>query len=369
MASKFLDKFIAKLEKSDDSIVKFDNVDYFKDTSNWVSTGSPYLDFKLNTFGFPVGITEIRGESQGGKTTLSLHGLRNFQRTYPDGIGVILSTERRDNKQYAKDIGIDTKRIIIVQCKSIEDVFNKAQQIIQDVTTDWKAEKQEGKPKFFFVWDSLGNTISSQEKTFMIAASEDDNEEHHKTAMGSAARALKRGLRFMTAQIYDNDIWFCIINQVYDSMSGFGGGKSSYGGKGIKYAPNLRIQTTMTQTIKVKDEKRGQITTVEIIKSDFNSDKDKIDIEIMWGKGIILCEEDFQMGVEAGILEKHGKSGYSFMSGKLQWASKPALYALYDSNNKLLDILRNKLIKIAHDKVIKERSLNNKEIEEDDTEE
>lgn len=363
--SNFLDKFINKLSKDDDSIITFDKIDYFEDTSNWVSTGSPYLDFKLNTFGYPVGIIEVRGESQGGKTTLSLHGLRNFQRKYPEGIAVILSTERRDNKVYAKDIGIDTNRMIIINCKSIEDVFNKTQQVVEMGVSSWKEEKKEGKPKFFFVWDSLGNTISAQEKKFMVEASEDDNEDHHKTAMGAAARAIKRGLRFITAQIYDHDIWFMIINHVYDSMSGFGGGKSSYGGKGIKFSPNLRIQTTLVQQIKVRETKRGQKSKIEVIKSDFNSFKDGFDIEIMWGKGIILSDEDFEMGVEAGILEKHGRSGYSFMNGKLKWSSKPELYDLYDSNNKLLDLLKNKLIKVAHDKVINQRAV---KIQEDESE-
>lgn len=362
--SKFLDKFITKLSKEDDAIVTFDKIDYFEDQSSWVSTGSPYLDLKLNTFGYPVGIIEIRGESMGGKTTLSLHGLRNFQRKYPEGIGVILSTERRDNKVYAKDIGIDTNRMIIINCRSIEDVFNKAQQVIEMGVESWKAEKKPGKPKFFFVWDSLGNTISAQEKKFMTEASEDDNEDHHKVAMGSAARAIKRGLRFITAQIYDHDIWFAIINHVYDSMSGFGGGKSSYGGKGIKFSPTLRLQTTLVKQLKVREVKRGQMSQIEVIKSDYNSCRDRFEVEIMWGKGIILSEEDFKMGQHAGILEKHGRSGYKFMGGKLQWGSKPELYDLYDKNNKLLDLLKNKLIKVAHDNVLK-----NRHISDDDTEE
>lgn len=353
--SKFLDKFITKLQEEDEDASTFDTIDYFKGTSSWISSGSPYLDYKLNTFGLPVGIIEIRGESQGGKTTLSLHALKSFQKEHPEGIAVILSTERRDNKIYAQDIGVDTSKIIIQNCRSIEDVFNKAQNIIEAGAEMWKAEGLKGKPKFCFVWDSLGNTISAQEKKFMIDAAEDDNEEHHRTAMGTAARALKRGLRFMTAQIYDHDIWFMIINQVYDSMGGFGGGKNSYGGKGIKYAPTMRIQTTLTKTIKVRDEKVGQITTVEVIKSDFNSNKDKIDIELMWGKGIILCDEDFKMGLEAGILEKFGKNGYSFMNGKLQWGSKPALYDLYNKNNKLLDVLKNKLLKYSNSLVLANR--------------
>lgn len=354
--TNFLDSFIKKIQKEDDNIKVFDNIDYFKDTSTWISTGSPTLDLKLNTFGFPVGIIEIRGESQGGKTTLSLHGLKSFQKDYPDGIAVILSTERRDNKAYATSLGIDTSRIIVINCKSIEDVFNKAQSVIEQAKEMWVAEKREGKPKFCFVWDSLGNSISAQEKKFMVEASEDDNEEHHKSAMGSAARAIKRGLRFMTAQVYDNDIWFIIINQVYDSMSGFGAGKNSYGGKGIKYAPNLRIEVTLTQTLKHREEKMSQVSTVTVVKSDFNSYKGKIDLEIFWGKGFILCDSDFDLGVEEGILERHGKNGYSFMNGKLSWTSKTQLYDLYLANNKLLEVLKNKLIKAAHQRVLKNRS-------------
>jgi hypothetical protein len=147
-------------------------------------------------------------------------------------------------------------------------------------------------------------------------------------------------------------------------MSGFGGGKSSYGGKGIKFSPTLRLQTTLVKQLKVREVKRGQMSQIEVIKSDYNSCRDRFEVEIMWGKGIILSEEDFKMGQHAGILEKHGRSGYKFMGGKLQWGSKPELYDLYDKNNKLLDLLKNKLIKVAHDNVLK-----NRHISDDDTEE
>lgn len=344
MSKSILNKILDKFSK-DDSVKSFNEVDNFKDQKHWLTTGSPLLDYELNTYGFPIGIIEIRGESKSGKTTFSLHALKAFLKHFKEeGVAAILSTERRDNKPYAKAIGVDTDQVIIAQCKSIEDVYNKAQQIITATEEVWKAEQKSGKPKFIFVWDSLGASISEQEKKKMAESAEDDNaEDQGRAAMGAAARANKRGMRFFQGEIYDKDIWFIIINHTYDNIGGFAGGKKSYGGNGIEYMPTMRLNITRTGFETLREVKRGQKGYVEAIKSDFNSNLGKIPIEINLGRGLVLTKEEIEYAVGKGILEQKGKNGFSFMKGKLEWSSRAQLYDIQDSNNPLYSVLVNKI--------------------------
>lgn len=354
MNSKLINKIVQK--SNDEDLMVFDDVDVFTEVDFWTSTGSPTLDLHLNTFGIPSGIIEVRGGSMSGKTTLSLHLINNLQKD-DNAVICILSSERRDNKVYAEQIGIDTRNIIISRVSTIEDVFNKVEQIITTVEEVWQEDEREGKPKFLFVWDSLGATISAQEKKKMKESAEKDSEDSYTAAMGSAARAIKRGLRFMTGQVYDKNITFLVINHVYDKIGSVVGAKESYGGNGIKYHCNMRLEFKSTGDIKIRDEKRGQNGKVKIVKSDFSKTKDEVAIEIGFGLGFILTEDDIKLGIEAGILEKFGKTGASFMKGKLKWKSRPELYQLYEEKNKLLKLLTNKLTKLAHQKVKESRNI------------
>lgn len=350
----FVDKFIDNISKNNDSIKRLSDIDHFASVSDWLPSGSPILDWNLNTLGYPVGIIELRGKSQSGKTTFSLLALKNFQAKHPDGIAVILSTERRDNKKYAKKLGLDVEKVIIIACRSIEDVANKTQAIIQEGSAMWEKEGMKGKPKFAFAWDSLGATISSQERKALEDASKDENEDHHKVAMAASARAIKRLFRFLTGEIYDNDIWFMVINHTYDSMQAFGGSKS-YGGTAIEFHPTLRLNFSKMGYVKIRDEKLGQTTRITVVKSDYGSYLGNIDIELCLGVGLVPTKDELEFAVNEGILEHFGK-GYSFMGGRLSWKSQPELYDLMISENKLLNVLKNKIYKAMHEDVLKKVS-------------
>ena len=73
-----IDKLVKRFDN--ENIIKFSEKDAFADMKSWAHSGSPELDFNLGTFGFPQGIVEIAGASRGGKTTLALEAMKNFQK-------------------------------------------------------------------------------------------------------------------------------------------------------------------------------------------------------------------------------------------------------------------------------------------------
>lgn len=374
----FLQKVVNKFnsEKS----FTFNEVDPFGDVNNWVSTGNPSLDLHLKTFGWPTGVIEVRGESQSGKTTISLQAMKSCLEGYGErAVVCILSSERRDNKPYATQMGLDTNRILIHRVKTIEDVQNKIFQTIANTKEALKehiaeqaSEKHKkdsagyteavktltekfGKLRYFFVWDALGQTVSSQE----LEKAKDNaaKDEQGKAALSSAARSLSGLLRVVKGLEDEEHITLMIINRPYDKIDGTPG-KKSYGGKAIELFPTMRIELSRIQGVKILDDEVGQITQFATLKTDFDRPKQKFNFEIAYGMGIVLGADDIALGIEKGVLEKFGVGGAKFNLGakSIQWKSRKELYALYLERNPTLNILIKKLTKLAHEQVKQTRT-------------
>ena len=94
---------------------------------------------------------EIAGASRGGKTTLALEAMKNFQRDNKDtAVCVILSSENRDNKDYARRIGLDVNNVLIVKVTFVEEMFLLVKQIIDATMEEFKASKIKKQPRFMF---------------------------------------------------------------------------------------------------------------------------------------------------------------------------------------------------------------------------
>jgi len=373
--------FLDRLQQQFDGgkTFRFGQVDPFQDVGSWVGTGSPSLDLQLGTFGYPTGVIEIRGVSQSGKTTMSLQAMKTAIESMGERAVVsILSSERRDNLAYAAQMGVPVNQIILHRIKTIEDVKNKIFQTIRKAEAqltaffveegkDAKVKKDEledyvakrrsefGQLHFFFIWDALGQTVSAQE--LQKAEDNADKDETGMAALASASRALPNMLRSIKALEDDHNLTLMIINRAYDKIDGTPG-KKSYGGNAIELFPTMRLELTRIQGIKVGDEEVGQVSEVKVIKSDFGSPKQSFKIEIGYGLGIILNQDDIDFGIECGVLEKFGQGGAIFTMGKkemLKWKTRRELYQLYTDRDPNLKILVKLLTSKAHARVKKER--------------
>lgn len=352
MAKDIIGEIMSRI--GNEKAFKFSDLDLFSEQKFWVSTGSPFLDYSLNTHGYPKGIIEVRGASQSGKTTFALEALKACLKIYKErAICVILSSERRDNRSLASAMGLDLDRVLIVPTATIEDVFNNVARVVEHTNEMVKDGRIVGKPRFFFVWDSLGNTVSSQERDAMkirAEAKKAGDEEKH-AAMGSAARAISFGLRGLVGLSDGNEITFFIINRAYSNIGSVG--KTSYGGQAVEYYPNMRLELARIQAVKAGEVEVGQLTQVKVIKSDFGLPKQKFVIEIGYGLGMVLTKDDIDFAIKKKILEKFGANGAKFGS-KLSWKFKKDFYALYEEQNPLLKVLHSKILKERHKDVLKE---------------
>lgn len=350
--SSVIDKIVKKFNSED--VIKFSDKDGFSAIKSWCHTGSPTLDYNLHTFGLPTGIIEIAGKSRSGKTTLGLMAMKAFLKENPeDGIAVILSSENRDNKDYALQLGLPVNRIIIVKVKYVEAMFLQVKKLIMDADEILKEEKL--KPKFFFLWDSLGATLSKSELETMTENTErmekalqkgeevEDFELKNEKMMAFAKEAKKFAKSIMS-EMYTHIVHFVILNHQYEQSSMGITTRKSTGGEWVELFPTIRLSVKLKGHEKLDDVEVAQITEVRVVKNDFGSRK-STDIRILLGYGIILSQDDIEYALENGILKKEGAKKITFMNGKLSWSTPRELFKLYYEHNKLLSVLETKIKK------------------------
>lgn len=360
-------KFVsALLKKADDGMIKFADKDSFSENQVWCPSGVPELDFNLGTLGWPVGLTEISGRSRSGKTTIAMYSMKLYQDTYEDPICIILSSENRDNKVYAKKMGVDIENVIIIKSKYVEDLFYKLQIQLNKIDDFCEANKIKTMPNIFIMWDSIGATLSRQEvEAFKenVKIVEKNIEKGTKTdlkhaVMGAFAKNANMMMKSMLTEIYERNIVMLGINHTAVDFNT--GQRNSKGGEWKEYLPTLRVDLKLKEHVKLDEIEVGQITELKVVKNDFGSRK-KTNIEILLGVGVVLNAEDIQYAIDKGILKQEGAKKVSFLGNKLTWTSKRTFYDNYINGNKALAILTKRITEARHKDVIASKGQDDEE--------
>ena len=376
MKNNLIDKIVQKFNSDD--VIKFSDKDGFSEVKSWAHTGSPTLDYNLRTFGLPTGIIEIAGKSRSGKTTLGLMAMKYFLKENPDnGVAVILSSENRDNKDYALQLGLPVNQIIIVKVRYVEAMFLQVKKLINDAKEVLKAEKLT--PKFYFLWDSLGATLSKseldtlEENTKLLDKELQRGTEVEDIAlknekMMAFAKEAKKFAKFIMSEMYNNIMHFVMLNHQYEQSTMGVSTRKSTGGEWVELMPTLRLSMKLKNHEKIDDVEVAQITEVKVVKNDFGSRK-KTDIRILLGYGIILSQDDIDYALEMGILKKEGAKKITFLKGKLSWSTPREFFKLYQERNPMLNVLHMKIKNsMQKDLIDFRKSLLNNEVEEEEEE-
>jgi recombination protein RecA len=211
----------------------------------FVSTGSYALDLALGG-GFPENrIIEIRGPFSSFKSTISLFTVKNFLKKYPEGRAIYIDLEKSFDRIYAKRLGIDLKRVYLVNNDSGEQAVNVLDDLMQlSVPT-------------LVVLDSIAALIPTAEI-------EGDFEQQH---MGLQARLVNKMMRIATARLkrdmYDEDspsMTVICLNQLRMKIGVmFGNPETSPGGEGKNffYSTIVRLSSTPSNLIAKEEERNG----------------------------------------------------------------------------------------------------------------
>ena len=260
-----------------------------------IPSGSILLDYALGLGGYPRGrVIEIYGPESSGKTTLALHAIAEAQKL--GGIAAFIDAEHAMDPVYAEGLGVNIDELWVSQPDNGEQALEIADQLIRSGGVD------------IIVVDSVAALTPRAEI-------EGDMGDSH---MGLQARLMSQALRKLTGTISKSGTCLIFINQIRMKIGVmFGNPETTTGGNALKFYSSIRLEVRRIETISLGEDKAvGNRVRVKVAKNKVAPPFRKVEIEIIFGKGISASGSMLDAAVEHNIISKTG-SWYSFGADKI----------------------------------------------------
>jgi len=284
------------------------------------TTGSISIDNAIGIGGVPKGrIVEIYGPEASGKSTLALQIAANAQKA-GENIAFI-DVEQAMSMKYASDLGINVDELIFAQPDSGEETMD----IIQELAMS----------------GAVGVIVVDSVAAMQTQAEIDgDIGDAH---IGQVARLMSQGLKKIIASASKTNTTVIFINQIRDKigMMGYGEKTTTTGGNALKFYASVRLDVRRIASIKQGENIIGNKVKVEVKKNKVAAPFKKVEVEIIFGKGISPHAEIMDLGVQYDIIDKSG-SWFSYGETKLG-QGKSAMKYLED-NEELFEEIKSKVL-------------------------
>ncbi len=248
-----------------------------------MSSGSLGLDIALGG-GYPRGrIIEIYGPESSGKTTLTLHAIREMQ--LAGGAAAFIDAEHALDIKYARAIGVDTSKLLVSQPDSGEQALEICESLVRSGAVD------------LVVIDSVAALVPKAEI-------EGDMGDPH---MGLQARLMSQALRKLTGVTHRTGTTIIFINQLRQKIGvTFGNPETTTGGNALKFYASVRIDVRRIGQIKSGEESVGARTKAKVIKNKCAPPFREAEFDLRWGNGIDQAGEILDQALSLGVVEKSG---------------------------------------------------------------
>lgn len=251
-----------------------------------IPSGAILLDEALGVGGYPRGrIVEIYGPESSGKTTLALHVIAEAQKL--GGIAAFIDAEHALDPIYARNLGVNIDELWVSQPDNGEQALEIAESLVRSGAVD------------VIVVDSVA-ALTPQ------AEIEGDMGDSH---MGLQARLMSQALRKLTATIGKSRTILVFINQIRMKIGVmFGNPETTTGGNALKFYASIRIEVRKIETIdKGGDEDAiGNKVRVKVVKNKVAPPFRKVELEIMFGKGVSRLGSLIDAAVKFNVVDKKG---------------------------------------------------------------
>ena len=291
------------------AIVRLDKPEDFPEVEV-ISTGSIVLDHVLGRYhpkkgrfvncGVPRGrITEMFGPEGGGKSTLALHVIAEANRM--GEYAAYIDNENAFDPDYAAEIGVDIKRLLVSQPESGEEALTIAQVMIR---TGGIA---------VIVIDSVAMLVPKSELEGEIG------DQH----VGTGSRLLTQFIKKLKADVMRANVAMICVNQVRDKIGvTFGSKETTPMGRTLKHMSQLRIDVRRISQLKKKDAVIGSLVYVKTPKNRQAAPFRRAALDLIFGKGFSKESELVDLGVKYKVLKKiantHSYNGADLGNGREQ---------------------------------------------------
>jgi len=289
-----------------------------------IASGSMLLDEALGVGGYPRGrVVEIYGPESSGKTTLALHAIAEAQKT--GGIAAFIDAEHALDPIYAGHLGVDVNNLWVSQPDTGEQALEIAESLVRSGGVD------------IIVVDSVAALTPQAEIDGEMGNSH----------MGLQARLMSQALRKLTGTISKSGTCLMFINQIRMKIGVmFGNPETTTGGNALKFYSSVRMEVRKIETIaKGQEDAIGNRIRVKVVKNKLAPPFRRVELEIMFGKGISASGSLLDAAVLHKLIEKSG-SWYSLGEQRIGQGRENAKQFLEEHHEKAAELtsaLRAKL--------------------------
>jgi len=259
-----------------------------------IPTGSLSLDIALGVGGVPRGrVIEIYGPESSGKTTLAYHIISEAQKR--GGVAAFVDAEHALDPEYAKNIGVDTAKLLVSQPDTAEQALEITETLVRSNAVD------------VVVVDSVAALVPKSEI-------EGEMGDSH---MGLQARLMSQALRKLTGATSKSNTTLIFINQLRLKIGVmFGNPEVTTGGQALKFYSSVRMDIRRKEQIKDSENVIGNHVLVKVVKNKVAPPFRSAEFDVMYNEGISKYGDILDLAVKDDLIKKSG-AWYEYKDKKI----------------------------------------------------